>query len=121
DPIDPVETSRVVCSRLRPILRLARASGAFVNFDMEQFAFKDETLRIFCEILMEPDFRDWPDVGIAMQAYLVETERDLQHLLEWVRQRGVSVWVRLVKGAYWDYETVIAAQNHWPVPVFTHK
>jgi RHH-type proline utilization regulon transcriptional repressor/proline dehydrogenase/delta 1-pyrroline-5-carboxylate dehydrogenase len=26
-----------------------------------------------------------------------------------------------VKGAYWDYETVIAAQNHWPVPVFTKK
>jgi len=26
-----------------------------------------------------------------------------------------------VKGAYWDYETVIAAQNGWPVPVFTRK
>ena len=31
------------------------------------------------------------------------------------------MWVRLVKGAYWDYETVIAAQNDWPVPVFTQK
>ena len=31
------------------------------------------------------------------------------------------MWVRLVKGAYWDYETVIAAQNGWPVPVFTQK
>ncbi len=29
--------------------------------------------------------------------------------------------LRLVKGAYWDYETVIAAQEGWPVPVFTHK
>ncbi len=29
--------------------------------------------------------------------------------------------LRLVKGAYWDYETVVAAQNGWPVPVFTHK
>jgi RHH-type proline utilization regulon transcriptional repressor/proline dehydrogenase/delta 1-pyrroline-5-carboxylate dehydrogenase len=31
------------------------------------------------------------------------------------------VWVRLVKGAYWDYETVMAAQRHWPVPVWMHK
>ena len=29
--------------------------------------------------------------------------------------------LRLVKGAYWDYETVLAAQEGWPVPVFTHK
>src|SRR5262249_33229609 len=28
---------------------------------------------------------------------------------------------RLVKGAYWDYETVVAAQQGWPVPVFTEK
>jgi RHH-type proline utilization regulon transcriptional repressor/proline dehydrogenase/delta 1-pyrroline-5-carboxylate dehydrogenase len=27
----------------------------------------------------------------------------------------------LVKGAYWDYETVIAAQQGWPIPVFTQK
>src|SRR5262249_52027339 len=26
-----------------------------------------------------------------------------------------------VKGAYWDYETVIAAQHDWPVPVYTEK
>jgi RHH-type transcriptional regulator, proline utilization regulon repressor / proline dehydrogenase / delta 1-pyrroline-5-carboxylate dehydrogenase len=121
DPIDPAGTSRAVCNRLRPILKLARANGAFVNFDMEQFAFKDETLRIFHEILMEPAFRDWPHVGIAMQAYLLDTERDLQQLLDWVKRRGTSVWVRLVKGAYWDYETVIAAQNYWPTPVFTQK
>ena len=37
---------------------------------MEQYAFKDLTLRIFREILDEAEFRDWPDVGIAIQAYL---------------------------------------------------
>ena len=33
------------CDRLRPILPLAKQTGAFVNFDMEQYAFKDMTLR----------------------------------------------------------------------------
>lgn len=121
DPIDPAGTSRAVLNRLRPILLAAKRTGAFVNFDMEQYAFKDTTLAIFRAVLTEPAFRDWPDVGIAMQAYLTDTERDLHDLLTWVKARGTPVWVRLVKGAYWDYETVIAAQQGWPVPVFTQK
>jgi RHH-type proline utilization regulon transcriptional repressor/proline dehydrogenase/delta 1-pyrroline-5-carboxylate dehydrogenase len=122
DPIDPDGTARAVCKRLRPILALAKQTGAFVNFDMEQYSFKDVTLRIFRDVLTEPEFRDWPHVGIAIQAYLKDTETDLRALLEWAKTvRKTPVWVRLVKGAYWDYETVIAAQNHWPVPVFTRK
>jgi len=121
DPIDPAGTSQVVRARLRPILRVARRQNAFVNFDMEQYAFKDVTLQIFREVLSEDEFRDWADVGIAIQAYLLDCQRDLEGLLAWVRERRTPIWIRLVKGAYWDYETVIAAQNDWPVPVFTRK
>src|SRR5262249_24121144 len=46
---------------------------------------------------------------------------DLEELARWSEGRGTAVWVRLVKGAYWDYETVVAAQQGWPVPVFTNK
>jgi RHH-type proline utilization regulon transcriptional repressor/proline dehydrogenase/delta 1-pyrroline-5-carboxylate dehydrogenase len=121
DPIDPAGTSAAVRARLRPILRAARDRGAFVNFDMEQYAFKDATLQIFREILAEGEFHDWPDAGIAIQAYLRDSEADLEHLRDWAAKRGVGVTVRLVKGAYWDYETVIAAQQDWPVPVWTRK
>ena len=121
DPIDPVGTSRAGRARLRPVLELARRNRAFVNVDMEQYAYKDLTLQIFKEILTEPDFRDWPDAGIAIQAYLLDTPRDLESLAAWTQQRGTPVWVRLIKGAYWDYETVVAAQQDWPVPVFVNK
>jgi RHH-type proline utilization regulon transcriptional repressor/proline dehydrogenase/delta 1-pyrroline-5-carboxylate dehydrogenase len=121
DPIDPAGTSAAVRARLRPILDSARRHGAFVNVDMEQYAFKDLTLRIFREVFEEQAFRDWPDVGIAIQAYLHDTGADLGQLAQWAQQRGTPVWVRLVKGAYWDYETVNAAQQGWPVPVFTDK
>jgi RHH-type proline utilization regulon transcriptional repressor/proline dehydrogenase/delta 1-pyrroline-5-carboxylate dehydrogenase len=121
DPIDPKGTSAAVRTRLRPILRAARHRHAFVNFDMEQYSHKDLTLRIFQEALEEEEFRDWPDVGIAIQAYLKDTANDLEVLAKWVKRRGVPVWVRLVKGAYWDYETVHSAQQGWPVPVFTQK
>lgn len=122
DPIDPEGTARAVGARLRPILTLAQQTGAFVNFDMEQYSFKETTLRIFRDILTEPPFRDWPHVGIAIQAYLKDSENDLRQLLDWAKNiRKTPVGIRLVKGAYWDYETVIAAQHHWPVPVFTQK
>ncbi len=121
DPIDPEGTSAAVRRRLRPILRSAIRNRAFVNVDMEQFAFKDTTLRIFREILDEPEFKSWPDVGIAIQAYLKETEHNLRQLLECVKQRGTPIWVRLVKGAYWDFETIVAAREGWDVPVFTEK
>ena len=121
DPIDPEGTSREVRSRLRPILRQAQRTGSFVNFDMEQFAYKDTTLCIFRDILLEDEFRSWEDVGIAIQAYLKDCLQDLHALRSWVDVRGTPVWVRLVKGAYWDYETLVAQQQGWPIPVFTQK
>jgi RHH-type proline utilization regulon transcriptional repressor/proline dehydrogenase/delta 1-pyrroline-5-carboxylate dehydrogenase len=121
DPIAPDTTSEAVRLRLRPILRLARERGAFVNFDMEQYSFKDATIRIFREVLTEQEFRDWPDVGIAIQAYLRDTDADLAELLSWAESRGTGVWVRLVKGAYWDYETILARQCGWEPPIWLEK
>lgn len=121
DPMASEATAEAVKTRLRPLLRLAQASGAFVNFDMEQHDYKQLTHRIFREILMEPEFVDWEHAGIVVQAYLKESEADLKALLAWAEERGTPVWVRLVKGAYWDYETIIAAQRGYPVPVFEHK
>src|SRR5690606_17370318 len=37
------------------------------------------------------------------------------------RERGTPFQVRLVKGAYWDFETIVAQANRWPVPVFEEK
>ena len=120
-PSDAVGTAEAVKHRLRPLLRKAREHNAYVHVDMEQYSFKDLTLEIFKQTLLEDEFRDWPDVGIVIQAYLPDSERDVQRLLEWSKQRGTPVWVRLVKGAYWDYETVTSAGRNWPVPVYEQK
>ena len=114
-------TTRRVAERLRPILRVARENSAFVNVDMEQYAHKDLTYAIFREVLTEPEFRDWADVGIVAQAYLPEAEGDLRLMEEWVRERGTPITIRLVKGAYWDFEVTHARQMGWPVPVYLQK
>lgn len=120
-PVDPEGSAAAVKECLRPILHSARSRGAFVCLDMEQYDTKQIICRLFQEILMEPEFRDWPDAGIAIQAYLKETEQDLEGIIAWARRRGTPVTVRLVRGAYWDYETVVARQHGWLVPVWTEK
>lgn len=120
-PADPETALFYLKERLRPLLRKARERGAFINFDMEHYALKDLTLALFRSLLSEEEFRGYPYLGIALQAYLRDSENDLERLIAWARARSQPITVRLVKGAYWDYETVVARQKNWPVPVFLQK
>ncbi len=99
----------------------AKRQGAFVHVDMESYRIKDLTLHVFQNVLMEDEFRDFADVGIVIQCYLKDAANDLVTLRDWAQRRGTPVWIRLVKGAYWDYETINARASGWPVPVFQEK
>ncbi|MGD1002457.1 MAG: proline dehydrogenase family protein [Candidatus Brocadiia bacterium] len=121
DPIDPLGSAEGAAPRLRALLAAARAQGAAINVDMEQYALKDLTLEVFKKVLLEPEFRDWPDVSITIQTYLRENRADLAALAEWVEKRGAPINVRLVKGAYWDHEVQQAQYRNWPSPVYLTK
>ncbi|MGA7936187.1 MAG: L-glutamate gamma-semialdehyde dehydrogenase [Kovacikia sp.] len=121
DPLDVKGSQTKVSDRIRILLRRAKEVGAAVHFDMEQYRYKDATLAVLKDLLMEEEFRDRTDLGITLQAYLRDSYQDLQDLIHWAKQRGKPITVRLVKGAYWDQETIIARQNLWPTPVYNHK
>ena len=120
-PAAPADAIAHLSTKLRPLLRRARELGAFINFDMESYALKNTTLELFKTILTEAEFKDWPHAGIVIQAYLRDSEGDLRDLIEWGRARGTRFAVRLVKGAYWDYETTKSGQNGSNPPVFLQK
>ncbi|MEE2681655.1 MAG: proline dehydrogenase family protein [Planctomycetota bacterium] len=117
DPIDFEGSVRGLEEAVTPLLESARQKNVFINFDMEQFELKDITLELFMRCCEKIDF----DAGIAMQAYLRSGDEDARRLIEWSKRTGRQVSVRLVKGAYWDYETIHAEQEGWPVPVWSHK
>ncbi len=104
---------------LGPVLAKARELGASVTFDMEQYYFKDLVIAIFKNIVAGS--ADLPPMGIALQAYLRDTRDDLTRLVQWAKEHRRHITIRLVKGAYWDYETVVNAQKGWPIPVFLRK
>ncbi|QUS59749.1 L-glutamate gamma-semialdehyde dehydrogenase [Synechocystis sp. PCC 7338] len=121
DPLDPAGSKAKVCQRIRALLRKAQELGVAVHFDMEQYHYKDLILNILKELLIEEEFRSRTDIGITMQAYLRDSAADLEGLIPWAKHRGYPVTVRLVKGAYWDQETIKAQQNHWQIPVYVEK
>ena len=117
DPIDTESSIRGLMKGLRPILQAAHERGVLINFDMEQFSLKDLTLELFMRCCEEIPFH----AGLAMQAYLKSGDDDARRVVEWSKRTGRVVTVRLVKGAYWDYETIHAEQQGWPVPVWSRK
>jgi len=121
DPLDAEGSRKAVSQHIRTLLRRAAELGVMVHFDMEQYEYKDLTLAILKDLLMESEFCDRDDIGVTMQAYLRDSYRDLEDLVAWAKQRGTPVTVRLVKGAYWDQETITARQNNWPSPVYSQK
>lgn len=108
-------------NRLRPILRTAMKNGVFINLDMEQYSVKHLTLEVFKDLMMEDEFKSYRHFGCVIQAYLKDSEADVRDLIAFSIKRGTPFTVRLVKGAYWDYETIEAEQRGWPCPVYTVK
>lgn len=111
--------------RLLPILEVAAARGAQVWFDMERYEAKSLTVRLFQQLLGEPSLSGL-HAGVVVQAYLRDSAHDLTELAAWSEQRMASggtlpIAVRLVKGAYWDTETIVAEAAGWPAPVFERK
>ena len=108
-----------VLRRLRPLYeQLIRAGGAMC-IDMESYASKD--IRWRSTRPCARSIRGTASSRMAMQAYLLETGSDLAGLLAWSEANGLPIAVRLVKGAYWDYEVLRARQNGWTIPVHTKK
>jgi len=115
------QTKAILKERLRPVLRSAMSKNVFLNLDMEQYSVKHLTLEVFKDLLMEPEFKNYKFFGCVIQAYLRDSQSDILDLVDFSKTRGTPFTIRLVKGAYWDYETIEAEQRGWPIPVYTQK
>src|SRR3954471_3525479 len=112
--------------RLRPLLEKARELDVHLHIDMESVDAFETTLELVFALLDEPALREGPSAGVVLQAYLRESPRHLDRILEWAggeagAARAQPLVIRLVKGAYWDHEVVEARQHGWRPPVFEEK
>jgi proline dehydrogenase len=78
-----------VRAHLHALAARAQAAGSYLWIDMEQSPYVDVTLQLTEELR-----REFPGVGVCLQAYLHRTREDLERMLR------IGAGVRLVKGAY---------------------
>ncbi|MCB0335031.1 MAG: proline dehydrogenase family protein [Bdellovibrionales bacterium] len=110
----------VLTERLSLIVRKAQEVNAMLNIDAEDTGHNDIIYTVFEKVFGEI-FPDFHLPGIVVQAYTLDSAERLERLRAFAQKRGKPIAIRLVKGAYWDFETVVASQNHWPSPLFAKK
>lgn len=122
-PEAPQRACEDAAAHLRRLLRLAKELDAHLHVDMESMDSRELILDLILDLLDEPEFADGPSAGLVLQAYLRDCESLVDRVLERTAaaDRAVPLSVRLVKGAYWDHETIEAAQHGWDPPVWTEK
>lgn len=122
NPEAPDATYAVVGPRLRKILCEAKQHQVFINVDAEHYDYRNLSLEMLQRTLLETsELADFADVGIVVQAYLRDAYPHFQEVLALAQKRGLCMPIRLVKGAYWDAETIHADAHHYVAPQFLNK
>ena len=121
-PHAPESTYDLVAPRLREILVTAKNENVFINIDAEHYHYRDIVFKIYRRVLLEtPELRDYKETGIVIQAYLRDGYNHLKEVVALAKERGHMMPVRLVKGAYWDAETVEGDAHSFNAPQFLNK
>ena len=108
--------------RLREILLTAKRCGVFINIDAEHFDYRDIVFNIYRKVLLTtPELSDYADTGIVVQSYLRDGAGHLEEICQLAKERKITMPIRLVKGAYWDVETIDADAHCWNAPEFLNK
>ncbi len=92
------------------LARTAAQHNIALTLDAEDSETQSLGLSILRSVRRHPDLASWDGLGIAVQAYLHTALDTLAELDVMARQTGLSIPVRLVKGAYWDQEIKRAQQ-----------
>lgn len=121
-PQDLIYTYNQVAPRLIKILKRAKEEQVFINIDAEHYHFRDVVFEIYKKVLLETqEFADYDQTGIVVQAYLRDGIDHLMDIIALAKERGMKIPIRLVKGAYWDAETIEADAHNFNAPQFLNK
>lgn len=120
-PLNFERSVETISERLSIIARKAREVNALLYIDAEDSNNNEIIYPAFKRVFGSAEFRDFPYPGMVVQAYAKGAEARVHELLDFARGRGNPIAIRLVKGAYWDLETILSIQGNMESPLFAHK
>ena len=107
--------------KLKTLVNYAQSKDVEITIDAEEQDRLSLSLHIIEKLAYEKNIRDWPGFGIALQAY-GKRSFDVIHWLNGILDKRDGMHLRLVKGAYWDYEIKHAQVSGYEgYPVFSKK
>ncbi len=108
--------------KLKELALLAKHRDVEFTIDAEEADKLELTLTLLQQLAEDHDLSDWQGLGIAVQAYQKRALAQLDFLLDLAKRTQRKLKIRLVKGAYWDYEIKQAQIMGLPYyPVYTRK
>ena len=121
-PESPESSYEHVAPRLQKILLTAHEHQVFINIDAEHYSVRDLTLYCLRRVLLETEaLHETDQVGVVLQTYLKDAPQHLRDIVDLAKARGQVLPIRVVKGAYWDAETIEAEAHGWPAPQWLNK
>ncbi|MEP2379855.1 bifunctional proline dehydrogenase/L-glutamate gamma-semialdehyde dehydrogenase PutA, partial [Parasphingorhabdus sp.] len=107
---------------LVPLAVKARQANVQITIDAEECERLDISMDVLASLIAQPELQGWHGLGFVVQAY----QRRALPLLNWLEHQaarlGAPLFVRLVKGAYWDSEIKRAQElGLESYPVYTRK
>ena len=107
--------------KLKELVNYAQSKDVEITIDAEEQDRLSLSLHIIEKLAYGKNIRDWPGFGIALQAY-GKRSFDVIHWLNGILHKRDGMHLRLVKGAYWDYEIKHAQVSGYEgYPVFSKK
>lgn len=104
------------------LARRATKLGIQLTIDAEEADRLDLSLDVIEALARDPDTRNWPGLGLAVQAYSKRAVDVIDWVAQIARLCGRRMTVRLVKGAYWDSEIKRGQERGLEsYPVYTRK
>ena len=121
DALHSTNVNKFLLPKVKDLVLEAARKDVNVTIDAEEQDRLSLSLDIIKALSLDPTIKSWPGLGLAVQAY---GKRSLS-VVNWLDQlsnKRARMHVRLVKGAYWDYEIKNAQVKGLPgYPVFTNK
>lgn len=114
---------RQLLPRLQILCDLAKKYNVLITFDAEEQYRLELSIKIIWELLAQKNINFSPQgIGVAVQAYGKRGLAVIDELKSFSRDYNCPITVRLVKGAYWDYEIKSAQQlGLTDYPVWSQK
>ena len=89
--------------------------------DAEEADRLELSLDLLESLSHDPELAEWNGLGFVIQAYGKRCPHVIDFVVDLAQRSRRRIMVRLVKGAYWDSDTVRYRQAGWPVPLFEQK